>query len=99
MTSVETIVGVDFAGPAREQDQRKKIVAIRAQVEGWNRYRIVLDDFSQRLLLDSPGWTLKDLAKELVIQNEIGEVGRTAPAYTRRDGQVRQQIEVSRGIP
>lgn len=66
MSSVETIVGVDFAGPAREQDQRKKMVAIRAQVEGWNRYRIVLDDFNQRLLLDSPEWTLRELSEELV---------------------------------
>ncbi len=66
MKSVETIVGVDFAGPAREQDQRRKIVAVRARVEGWNRYSIILDDFNQRLLLDSPGWTLRELCEELV---------------------------------
>jgi hypothetical protein len=64
MTGVETIIGVDFGGPAKEQDQRRKIVAVRAQVEGWNRYSIALDDFNRRLLLDSSGWTLKELAEE-----------------------------------
>lgn len=66
MKSIETVVGVDFAGPSRERDQRRKIIAVRAHVEGWNRYRVVVDDFNKRLLLDSPGWTLRELSEELV---------------------------------
>jgi hypothetical protein len=66
MKSVDTVVGVDFAGPAKEQDQRRKIIAVRAEIEGWQRYRIALDDFNHRLLLHAPGWTLRELSEELV---------------------------------
>lgn len=34
------IIGVDFGGPRREDDQRRKIVAIAAQQLDWRRYRI-----------------------------------------------------------
>lgn len=33
-------------------------MAIRAQSEAWNRYRIGFDDFNRRLLVNSSGWTL-----------------------------------------
>jgi hypothetical protein len=100
MKSAETIVGVDFAGPAREQDQRKKIVAIRAQVEGWNRYRVVLDDFNQRLLLDSPGWTLRELSEELV-RHPAKIVGLdfpfSIPSDLLRDEQFAQAVGYEQG--
>jgi hypothetical protein len=65
--SVETIVGVDFAGPTKASDQRRKIIAVRAQTDGWRQYRILLDDFNRRLTLPAPGWTVRELAEELVL--------------------------------
>ena len=54
MKSIETIVGVDFAGPAKASDQRRKIIALRAQTDGWQQYRVSLDDFNRRLYAACP---------------------------------------------
>ncbi|MGA9655045.1 MAG: hypothetical protein WBV96_14150 [Polyangia bacterium] len=78
MKSVDTVVGVDFAGPAKVQDQRRKIIGVRAEIEGWQRYRIALDDFNHRLLLPAPGWTLRELSEELV-RNPARIVGLDFP--------------------
>ena len=40
MREVGVIVGIDFGGPQRARDQRRKIVAIAAHATAWRSYRI-----------------------------------------------------------
>ncbi len=61
------IVGVDFGGPRRARDQRRKIIAIAAQAVGWRSYRIDASGRNARLLANKPpGWSAKELIDELV---------------------------------
>ncbi len=61
------IVGVDFGGPQRARDQRKKTIAIAAHATDWRRYRIDMTGMNARLLANEPpGWSTKELLDELL---------------------------------
>lgn len=61
----ETVVGIDFAGPATASAQRKKIVAVAARRVGRRTYAIGADGLNGRLLRSPPGWTAGELADTL----------------------------------
>ncbi len=63
----ELIVGVDFAGPRRAVDQRRKIIAIGAARIAPSVYHVMPDGFNDRLTQgsDLPGWTGEELARAL----------------------------------
>ena len=64
---MEMIIGVDFGGPRRARDQRRKIIAIGSQAIGHRRYRIAADGINARLLSNEPpGWSAQDLLAELL---------------------------------
>lgn len=64
---MSVIVGVDFGGPARARDQRRKIIAMSGYATDWRRYRIDSSGINRRLLTtDPPGWTAQDLLDELL---------------------------------
>ena len=50
MPAVDVIVGVDFGAPRRTRDQRRKIIAIAAQLTERRHYRIDATGFNARLL-------------------------------------------------
>jgi Protein of unknown function (DUF429) len=61
------IVGVDFGGPQRARDQRRKIIAIAAHATAWRSYRIDMTGMNMRLLANEPpGWSAKELLDELL---------------------------------
>ena len=62
----ERIVGVDFAAPSKETDQKRKILALAAQNTGKGEYTISREGFNAQLFKSSPGWTAKDLLKNLL---------------------------------
>ena len=61
------IVGVDFAGPRRAVDQRRKIIAIGASRLASGTYQVTTGGFNARLTSGSslPGWTGEELAHAL----------------------------------
>jgi hypothetical protein len=63
-----TVVGVDFGGPRRTRDQRRrKIIAIAADAIADRRYRVAAIGMNARLLAnDPPGWSAKELLDELL---------------------------------
>ncbi len=63
----EMIVGVDFAGPRRAVDQRRKIIAIGASRLASRTYQVTTGGFNARLTLGSRhrGWTGEELAHAL----------------------------------
>ncbi len=63
----ELIVGVDFAGPRRAVDQRRKIIAIGALRVGPHRYQVTVDGFNDRRTRggSQPSWTGEELAHAL----------------------------------
>lgn len=62
----ETVVGIDFAGPASASAQRRKILAVEARRLGRARYAICAGGLNRRLLRAPPGWTAWDLAEAIV---------------------------------
>lgn len=61
-----TVVGVDFAGPSRAGQQRRKIVALAAERLESGRYRVGADGFNARVASEGPpGWTAQELAEAL----------------------------------
>jgi hypothetical protein len=62
----ETVVGIDFAGPAKARDQRRKIVAVAAERVGRRRYVAAPTGLNARLLGTPPGWTAEELADALL---------------------------------
>jgi predicted nuclease with RNAse H fold len=62
----ERVVGIDFAGPAKPRDQRRKILAILAERVGSRRWRVPAAGLNARLLRSPPGWTAAELADALV---------------------------------
>ncbi len=67
MAENELIIGVDFAGPRKAVDQRRKIIAIGALRISPGAYRITLDGFNERLTRRDrgPGWTGEELVHAL----------------------------------
>jgi hypothetical protein len=60
------VLGVDFAGPSKAADQRKKIIAVAAEVVDDGHYRVRTKDFNEPVAQHlstgkSPGWTAQDL--------------------------------------
>src|SRR4051812_18473855 len=66
VTSIELVVGVDFAGPSKESEQKRKIVAVAAFKIGKRRYEIRKSGFNSQLLKSSPGWAAKDLLEKIL---------------------------------
>lgn len=62
----EQVVGIDFAGPQKASQQRKKILAVAALRRGPKAYQVSADGLSARLLESPPGWTASELAERLV---------------------------------
>jgi hypothetical protein len=62
----DLVVGVDFAGPAKARDQRRKILAVAAERVGRCRYAVAPDGLNARLLGAPPGWTAEELADALL---------------------------------
>jgi hypothetical protein len=62
----ELVVGIDFAGPAKATDQRRKILAVAATRTAPRRYVVSSAGFNGRLALARPGWTAEELADALV---------------------------------
>ncbi len=58
----ERVIGIDFAGPGRLAQQRRKILAVEARRLGRGRYAIRADGLNAQLLRSPPGWTAGDLA-------------------------------------
>ena len=58
----ETVVGVDFGGPALASAQRRKILAVEARRISACAYEITAGGLNARLLQDPPGWTALELA-------------------------------------
>lgn len=65
---LERIVDVDFAGPSKASDQRRKILGIVATRISPGMYRVSPDNFNARLLENNrrPGWTAIELAEALL---------------------------------
>ncbi|WPB81296.1 hypothetical protein KYC5002_19505 [Archangium violaceum] len=63
---MERVVGIDFAGPARARDQRRKILAVAAERLAPRRYVISPHGLNQRLLEAPPGWAAFELADALI---------------------------------
>jgi hypothetical protein len=62
----DLVVGIDFAGPARACDQRRKILAVAAERVGRSRYAVSRSGLNARLLSAPPGWTAEELADALL---------------------------------
>jgi hypothetical protein len=60
------VIGVDFGGPSKERDQRRKIVAVEATRVARRRYAVRARGLNARLLASPPGWTPSELAKALI---------------------------------
>lgn len=50
------VIGVDFGGPSKQRDQRRKIVAVEATRVGRQRYAVRARGLNARLLASPPGW-------------------------------------------
>lgn len=62
----EWLVGVDFAGPGRVWNQRRKIVAVAAERLAPRRYRVDATGFNARIPgTKAPGWSAEELAVAL----------------------------------
>lgn len=80
MDASELLVGVDFAGPRRAAQQRRKIIAIAARRVERGVYRIAADGFNARLRLGQPpGWTAQELRTALLDSALVRVVGFDFP--------------------
>lgn len=68
MEQAERVIGIDFAGPSKAQQQRRKIIAISATRISDEHYFVPADGFNSRLVdrEEGPGWTAVELSRELV---------------------------------
>jgi predicted nuclease with RNAse H fold len=64
--AAERVVGIDFAGPAKARDQRRKILAVLAERAAPRRWVVPPAGLNARLLRSPPGWTAGELADALV---------------------------------
>ncbi len=62
----QQVVGIDFAGPQKALQQRKKILAVAALRLGPKAYEVSADGLNARLLETPSGWTAHELAESLV---------------------------------
>jgi hypothetical protein len=62
----DLIVGIDFAGPAKARDQRRKILAVAAKRTGDCRFVVSPGGLNARLLGALPGWTAEELSDALL---------------------------------
>lgn len=62
----EAVVGIDFAGPATANRQRRKILAVAATRLGPKTYRVSATGLNATLLSSPPGWTALTLADAIV---------------------------------
>jgi hypothetical protein len=82
----ELVVGVDFAGPAKARDQRRKILAVAAERTGDRRYVVPATGLNARLLGVPPGWTAEELADALLsLQPAPAVVGADFPFCVPRE--------------
>jgi hypothetical protein len=63
---LHSVVGVDFGGPSKQRDQRRKIVAVEAVRVGRRRYAVRARGLNARLLASPPGWPPSELAEALI---------------------------------
>lgn len=61
-----SVIGVDFGGPSKQRDQRRKIVAVEATRVGCSHYAVRARGLNARLLASPPGWTPSELAQALI---------------------------------
>lgn len=64
------VVGIDFGGPAKAGQQRRKIVSVAAKRIHPKRYEVTPESLNARLLASPPGWTALELAEALIGSTE-----------------------------
>ncbi len=79
------VVGVDFGGPRRVKDQRKKILAVEARRTGPGRYEVNRGGLNERLMDSPPGWGAGELAFELCGRKDPVLVAADFPFSIPRD--------------